>query len=192
MAGSQPSTLPPITLELAQSTLAPWLANKLKCRELEVLGLKAASAGSSAETHIASVRAELNGKSSEFGVVIRRQNNDSDLFLESDLELPCLAMAQVASTSKQIPVPRVFGLERNPELLGAPFMAMEVLPGRIVQQSPNYNREGWLAEASLPMRARVWSNALQMLAAIHRVDVSHGFEFLDHPDKGRRGLDQYL
>lgn len=193
MAGSQPSTLRPITLELAQSTLAPWLARALECRELEVLALKAASAGSSAETHIATVRAVHDGKASEFGIVIRRQNNDSDLFLESDLELPCAAMAQVAkSSAMRIPVPRVFGLERNPELLGAPFMAMEVLPGRIVQQSPNYNREGWLAEASLPMRARVWSNALQMLARIHRVDVSHGFEFLDHPDKGRRGLDQYL
>jgi aminoglycoside phosphotransferase (APT) family kinase protein len=193
MAGSQPSTLRPITLELAQSTLAPWLARALECRELEVLALKAASAGSSAETHIATVRAVQDGKTREFGIVIRRQNNDSDLFLESDLELPCLAMAQVAKSSAvRIPVPRVFGLERNPELLGAPFMAMEVLPGRIVQQSPNYNREGWLAEASLPMRGRVWSNALQMLARIHRVDVSHGFEFLDHPDKGQRGLDQYL
>jgi aminoglycoside phosphotransferase (APT) family kinase protein len=193
MAGSHRSTLRPITLELAQSTLAPWLAKALGCRELEVLALKAASAGSSAETHIATVRAVLDGKASEFGVVIRRQNNDSDLFLESDLELPCLAMAQVAKSSAQrIPVPRVFGLERSPELLGAPFMAMAMLPGRIVQQSPNYNREGWLAEASLPIRHRVWSNALRMLANIHRVDVSHGFEFLDHPDKGQRGLDQYL
>jgi aminoglycoside phosphotransferase (APT) family kinase protein len=193
MTGSHSSTLRPITLELARSTIAPWLARTLACTELEVLALKGAGAGSSAETHIATVRGVLDGKSTEFGVVIRRQNNDSDLFLESDLELPCLAMAQVSkSSSKQIPVPRVFGLERNPELLGAPFMAMEVMPGRIVQQSPNYNREGWLADASLEMRGRAWSNALQMMARIHRVDVSRGFEFLDHPQKGQRGLDQYL
>jgi aminoglycoside phosphotransferase (APT) family kinase protein len=193
MAGSHSATLRPITLELAQSTIGPWLARALACTELEVLELKGVGAGSSAETHIATVRGVLDGKSTEFGVVIRRQNNDSDLFLESDLELPCLAMAQVSkSSSSRIPVPRVFGVERNPALLGAPFMAMEVLPGRIVQQSPNYNRQGWLADASLEMRARVWSNALQMMASIHRVDVSRGFEFLDHAGRGQRGLDQYL
>jgi aminoglycoside phosphotransferase (APT) family kinase protein len=193
MAGSHSSTLRPITLELAQSTIGPWLERTLPCAQLEVLELKGVGAGSSAETHIATVRGVLEGKSTEFGVVIRRQNNDSELFLESDLALPCLAMAQVAkSSSNRIPVPRVFGLERNPALLGAPFMAMEVLPGRIVQQSPNYNRQGWLADASLEMRTRVWSNALQMMASIHRIDVSSGFEFLDHADRGQRGLDQYL
>jgi aminoglycoside phosphotransferase (APT) family kinase protein len=85
----------------------------------------------------------------------------------------------------------VFGLEREPTLLGAPFLAMEVLPGRIVQQSPNYNREGWLAEMSTEGRVRVWTNALQMLARIHRVETQ-GFEFLDRPERGQRGLDQYL
>src|ERR1700760_3959782 len=121
MAGSQSSNLRPITLELARSTLAPWLARALECPEVEVLALKAASAGSSAETHIASVRAMLNGTVGEFGGVIRRQNNDSDLFLESNLELPCLAMAEVAkSQALQIPVPRVFGLERDAGIIGAP------------------------------------------------------------------------
>ena len=99
MAGSHSSTLRPITLELAQSTIAPWLARTLACAQLEVMELKGVGAGSSAETHIATVRGVLDGKSTEFGVVIRRQNNDSDLFLESDLELPCLAMAQVSKSS---------------------------------------------------------------------------------------------
>jgi aminoglycoside phosphotransferase (APT) family kinase protein len=127
------------------------------------------------------------------GVVIRRQNNDSDLFLESDLEPPCRAMEQISrAASERIPVPRVFGLERDPALLGAPFVVMELLPGRIIQQSPNYNREGWLAESPIEKRQRVWTNALQMMGRIHRVDVSHGFEFLDRPELGRRGLDQYL
>jgi aminoglycoside phosphotransferase (APT) family kinase protein len=193
MVGSQTTTLPPITLELARARIAPWLADALSSPGLEILTLKGASAGSSAETHIVNVRGTLDGAAKEFGVVIRRQNNDSDLFLESDLELPCRAMAQVSrSNGERIPVPRVFGLERDPRLLGAPFMAMELLPGRIIQQSPNYNREGWLAEASVEERSHAWSNALRMMARIHRVDVSQGFEFLDHPDKGQRGLDQYL
>jgi aminoglycoside phosphotransferase (APT) family kinase protein len=193
MVGSQTTTLPPITLELVRARIAPWMADALPSPGLEILALQGASAGSSAETHILNVRGTLDGAAKEFGVVIRRQNNDSDLFLESDLELPCRAMAQVArSNGERIPVPRVFGLSRDSSILGAPFMAMELLPGRIIQQSPNYNREGWLADAPVEERSRAWSNALQMMARIHRVDVSQGFEFLDHPDKGRRGLDQYL
>lgn len=193
MAGSHSTTLPPVTLELARSVFAPWLSRTLECSDLELLALKGAGAGSSAETHIATLRGTLHGRMSELTVVLRRQNNDSDLFLESDLEVPCRAMAQVANASAgQIPVPRVFGLERDPALLGAPFMVMELLPGRIIQQSPNYNREGWLAESAPQKRSLAWSNALQMIARIHRIDVSRGFEFLDHPDKGQRGLDQYL
>jgi aminoglycoside phosphotransferase (APT) family kinase protein len=177
------------------------LARKLSCSDLEVIALKGVGAGSSAETHIATVRGTLNGQLSELGMVIRRQNNDSELFLESDLELPCRAMQQIAdvgtqssarSGSRTIPVPRVFGLERDSSLLGAPFMVTELLPGRIIQQSPNYNREGWLAESSPQKRNRVWTNALEMLARIHRVDVSQGFEFLDRRELGQRGLEQYL
>jgi aminoglycoside phosphotransferase (APT) family kinase protein len=193
MNDSPASILRPITLAAAKSVLAPWLAKALKSPDLELIALRSAGAGSSAETHIATVRGVINGEQRELGVVVRRQNNDSDLFLESDLEPLTLTMTQVAkASSNRIPVPRVFGLERDPSLLGAPFMAMELLPGRIIQQSPNYNREGWLADLPTAQRAVVWNNALKMMAKIHRVDASRGFEFLDHPQRGERGLDQYL
>lgn len=192
MAGSSSSKLPAVTLNVARSKIAPWLAKVLHCPDLEVLAMRSAGAGSSADSHILTVRGTLPGGSSETGVVLRRQNTDSDLFLESNLELPCLAMQGVAKASTGIPVPRVLGLECDPTLLGAPFMVMEQLPGRIIPQSPNYNREGWLAELPVPERARVWGNALEMIAKINRVDVSRGFEFLHRPGRGMRGLEQYL
>jgi len=192
MAGSSSSKLPAITLDLARSKLAPWLANVLHCQDLEVLAMRSAGAGSSAESHILTVCGTRKGVPSTIGVVLRRQNTDSDLFLESNLELPYLAMQAVERASAGIPVPRVLGLERVPTLLGAPFMVMEQLPGRIIPHSPNYNREGWLAQLPVPERARVWTNALEMVAKINRVDVSRGFEFLDLPGRGKRGLDQYL
>ena len=51
--------------------------------------------------------------------------------------------------------------------IGAPFMVMEQLPGRILPQSPNYNKEGWLAEMPADDRGRVWRGCLEMLARIH-------------------------
>jgi aminoglycoside phosphotransferase (APT) family kinase protein len=193
MAGAQPSTLRPITIEVARSVIAPWLASRIGSHDLQIVVVRRGGARRSAETHIATIRGTIDGLQRELGVVLRRQNNDSDLFLESSLELPCLAMQAVGrACAGQIPVPRVLGLELDPALLGAPFMVMEQLSGRIIAQSPNYNREGWLAELPLEQRAAVWTRALEMLARIHRVDISQGFEFLDRPARGARGLPQYL
>jgi len=126
-------------------------------------------------------------------LVIRRQNLGSDIFLESELELPTRVMAAVAAHPQAagIPVPRVIGLESDASLLGAPFMVMEQLPGRILPQSPNYNKEGWLAEMPAADRARVWRACLEMLARIHRLPLSE-FAFLDRPERGVAPLDQYL
>jgi aminoglycoside phosphotransferase (APT) family kinase protein len=69
---------------------------------------------------------------------------------------------------------------------------MEQLPGRILPQSPNYNKEGWLADMSAATQARVWRDCLEMLARIHRLPVSRHFDFLDRPQRGRTPFDQYL
>lgn len=172
--------------------IVPWLGQRLGSGNFEVLSLRSAGAGSSAESYVAMLRATDNTPR-EFGVVLRRQNDDGALFLESSLELPCMAMEQVSKASGgAIPVPRVYGLETDPTVLGAPFIIMEQLPGRIIQQSPNYNREGWLADLPTAGRARVWCNALRMMARINRLDVGQEFGFLDRPARGSRGLDQYL
>jgi aminoglycoside phosphotransferase (APT) family kinase protein len=71
-------------------------------------------------------------------------------------------------------------------------MVMEQLPGRILPQSPNYNKEGWLADMPAPNQATVWRDCLEMLARIHRLPVSGHFEFLDQPKRGRTPFDQYL
>jgi aminoglycoside phosphotransferase (APT) family kinase protein len=183
----------PMTQAVVESLL-PWISQRLGASDLQVVAVKGAGAGSSADTVIATVSGTIDGARREQGLVIRRQNLGSDLFLDSDLKLPCLAMSAVAAkvSADEIPVPRVLGMETDHTLLGAPFMVMELLPGRMIQQSPNYNREGWLAELPLEQRGKVWNNALEMLARIHRVDASTGFEFLNQPHRGKPGLDQYL
>jgi aminoglycoside phosphotransferase (APT) family kinase protein len=182
-----------LSLEIAQRALTPWLAPRLKSSDLEITAWRSAGAGNSADTFFAAVSGGLEGGARDMRLVIRRQNLGSDIFLESELELPTRVMAAVAAHPQAagIPVPRVIGLESDASLLGAPFMVMEQLPGRILPQSPNYNKEGWLAEMPAADRARVWRACLEMLARIHRLPLSE-FAFLDRPERGVAPLDQYL
>src|ERR1700677_271462 len=181
----------PLSLELAQQVLTPWLAERLKSRDLKITAWRSAGAGNSADTFFAAVSGDREGGAGDVRLVIRRQNLCSDIFLESDLELPTRVMAAVAAHPQGagIPVPRVVGLESDESLLGAPFMVMEQLPGRILPQSPNYNKEGWLAEMSAADRGRVWRGCLEMLARIHKLSGSE-FAFLDRPQRRSALFDQ--
>ncbi len=183
----------PLSLEIAQRALTPWLAARLNSRDLKITAWRSAGAGNSADTFFAAVSGDLEGGAGDLRLVIRRQNLGSDIFLESDLELPTRVMAAVAAQPQGagIPVPRVIGLESDASLLGAPFMVMEQLPGRILPQSPNYNKEGWLAELPAADRGRVWRSCLEMLGRIHRLSIAE-FAFLDRPARGATPLDQYL
>src|SRR6202453_2026 len=183
----------PLSLELAQQVLTPWLAERLKSRDLKITAWRSAGAGNSADTFFAAVSGDREGGAGDVRLVIRRQNLGSDIFLESDLELPTRVMAAVAAQPQAtgIPVPRVIGLETDASLLGAPFMVMEQLPGRILPQSPNYNKEGWLADMPTADRGRVWRSCLEMLARIHKLPVT-GFAFLNRPERGAAPFDQYL
>jgi aminoglycoside phosphotransferase (APT) family kinase protein len=148
-----------------------------------MMSWRSAGAGNSADTFFATVTGGIDGAARELPLVIRRQNQGSDIFLDSDLSLPTRVMAAVGAhpDGAGIPVPRVIGLESDATLIGAPFMVMEQLPGRILPQSPNYNKEGWLADMPAPNQATVWRDCLEMLARIHRLPVSGHFEFLDQP-----------
>src|SRR5271170_1363048 len=184
----------PLSLEIAQRALTPWLAAQLKSRDLKITAWRSAGAGNSADTFFAAVSGDLEGGAGDMRLVIRRQNLGSDIFLESDLALPTRVMAAVGAHPQGvgIPVPRVVGLESDSTLIGAPFMVMEQLPGRILPQSPNYNKEGWLADMPAATQARVWRDCLEMLARIHRLPVSGHFDFLERPQRGGTPFDQYL
>jgi len=150
MANSELPSARALSLDSAQRALTPWLAARLKVPDLNVVAWRSAGSGNSADTFFATVAGIFEGAAREIPLVIRRQNLGSDIFLDSDLSLPTRVMAAVGAhpAGAGIPVPKVIGLESDADLIGAPFMVMEQLPGRILPQSPNYNKEGWLADMS--------------------------------------------
>jgi aminoglycoside phosphotransferase (APT) family kinase protein len=127
----------------------------------------------------------------ERGLVVRRQGDSFDLVLGGDLEFQSKMLAALTRVG-HLPVPEYIGMEPSSELLGAPFLIMERVPGRAATQKPNYNLEGWLTELNPGQRFDVWRNGIRAFAELHKLDWRDGFGFLDRPERGEPGLEQYV
>lgn len=124
-------------------------------------------------------------------LVVRRQPMHNVVVFESSLTLQANMMAALDRRG-DVPVPAWVGIETDPTLLGAPFLVMGRVDGEAATQRPNYNLVGWLADATPEHRGRCFANAIGELAKVHAIDWRDGFTFLDRPDRGAPGLDQYL
>ncbi len=173
--------------------LADWLAEKLPGAKNIAVGslVSPSGTGNSAETSFVTVRYLKNGQSIDHKLVLRRQNLDNELFLDASLELPGRMMIALGE-HPVVPVPRVLGIELDATLLGRPFMVMEAIEGRVVSQAPPYNVAGWLVELSSLERAQIWGNGLRAMAAVHSIDRSKGFSFLQRDQTLPPGLGQYI
>jgi aminoglycoside phosphotransferase (APT) family kinase protein len=182
-----------ITPEFVKTTISKWLAEQWHdCSEIDISSIRAPDdKGNSAETYIIDVAFIKAGISCQRQLVVRRQLEGSDIFLESSLELPYQVMRAVSEHSA-VPVPNAIALEMDRSILGSPFLIMDAVPGKVISQSPNYNVQGWLFELPLEKRKEVWCNAIVEMANINSIDWQQGFDFLKRPQHGSPGFDQYL
>ena len=178
--------------ETTRARLQQWLADTMSAPGLALSPLqRPGGAGFSAEMFFTTARYDGAGGPVEKDLVVRRQIFGHDLLKDADLRHQWRVMDAFARHTA-IRVPPLVGMEEDHAVLGAPFLVMERVPGRIIAQNPNYNREGWLAELPLADRHRVWKRGIENMADVHTVDWRQGFEFLHTPDKGTPGLGQYL
>lgn len=162
------------------------------CSDITVkLSDEAAKAGFSAETSLFEASYRVNGERVERPLVLRRQIFGQEVTFDASLMRQARTM-DALRTRTSLPVPGIIGMAETEHPFGAPFLVMERLPGRIVPQMPNYHLEGWLAALDLSGRAAVWERGIRAVAAVNRVDWRDGLEFLDDPQRGKTGLQQYL
>lgn len=147
--------------------------------------------GFSAEIFFVDVDYTEDGKHQRRTLVVRRQPQTFEVVFESDLKLQANMMAALDARG-DLPVPPWVGKEDDPSILGAPFLVMGRVDGQAATQRPNYNLEGWLTQRSPAERMVHFTNALTALAKLHEVDWQDGFTFLNRPDRGAPGLEQYL
>lgn len=147
--------------------------------------------GHSAETFLFDITYAEDGQARTAGLVLRRELKGDELFLDSDLLTPWRAMEGLAKHT-DVPVPRLVGIEVDKKILGSPFFVMGRVEGQTVPQTPNYNVEGWVVQLAPAQQTLLWYNGIEVMAKVHAVDWRCGFEFLNRPERGEPGLDQYL
>ena len=128
------------------------------------------------------------GRSSE-GFVARTAPRAEGLFLTYDLRKQYLTMAALADTD--VPVPGLVGFG-GAEVLGEEFYVMEAAPGEAPPDLPPYTTTGWLLEADPADQRRAHDRTLEVMARIHRLDVTRLDLGVLAPGGGRRGLDAQL
>jgi aminoglycoside phosphotransferase (APT) family kinase protein len=159
---------------------------------IEVSALSRPGAGNSNETLLFDLRSKRDGVWSTQPLVARlAPTKGPQVFPTYDLSLQYRVMEILGKT--EVPVPRLFGYEASPDLLGAPFYVMRRVDGRAPLENPPYHAQGWLAESTAEEQAAIWDSGLQEVARINNLDCEAlGFGFLDEPERGATPLDQHL
>jgi len=96
---------------------------------------------------------------------------DVPVFPDYDLSRQFDAMRLVGERT-DVPVPAVRWLEEDPDVLGAPFLVMDRLDGRVPPDVLPYTFEGWLLDASPADQRHLQDATVRCLAGIHQTPLS--------------------
>jgi aminoglycoside phosphotransferase (APT) family kinase protein len=125
-------------------------------------------------------------------LVVRIAPQSYTVFLEANFEAQFRVMHALGEHT-DVPIPKMLWFEDDPAWFGSPFWIMERVDGQVPSDAPPYALEGWLHDASPEQQAELWWNGIAAMAAVHRVDWrALGLDFVDDPDRGKRGVEQQL
>ena len=168
--------------EQLASTLSSYLADRLgttgpvKIRDMERIAV-----GWSHETWLFDAVWSSNGREERMGLCLRRDPGNALLRDKSDLDEQFRVLQCLGDT--EVPAPRAYWHEPDADVLGAPALIMERVPG--VCPSP-WRRAGRAFYAAAAQRGVLPASFTDALAAVHNVDWrSAGLDFLGVPDDGQ-------
>jgi aminoglycoside phosphotransferase (APT) family kinase protein len=132
-----------------------------------------------------SVTLILEATSREIGAekfVFRMAPPSSQVFEKHDLLMQFQMMTLMADHG--LPAPRLIGYESDSSIVGSDFYVMEFCDGQIPSDNPPFHATGWLKDdATASDRATMWQRGLEVVAAIHCIDLK-GMD-ADRVDLGR-------
>lgn len=150
--------------------------------------------GLSSVTVLAEATWTARGRRHRRGLVVRAapDRGSFPVFPSYDLRLQYDVMAGVRGNS-DVPVPSLLGIEESDRPMGAPFIVMEHVPGRVPLDNPPYVFCGWLYEATPAQRRIVQDATVDVIARIHAImEPARRFPRLAAPgsDPLRQHVDQ--
>ena len=103
--------------------------------------------------------------------VFRMAPPTSQVFEKHDLLMQFQMMSLMAKEG--LPAPKLVGYESDASIVGSDFYVMEFCEGRIPSDNPPFSATGWLKdEASARERETMWREGVDVLAAIHQIDLA--------------------
>jgi len=161
--------------------IVEYLATRLPgARELRLADVQRIAVGWSHETWLFDLHWREAGEDRMRGMCLRRDPGGGLLRHLSDLGDQFRVLQCLDPTP--LPTPTPYWLERDPAILGAPFLVMEKVPG--ICPSP-WGREGRAFYRDASARGTLPASFTQTLACLHTLDWrAAGLEFLGVPEPG--------
>jgi aminoglycoside phosphotransferase (APT) family kinase protein len=170
-----------------------WLKERLSSAEcIAVTSMEKAPGGYGSEIHFLDVSWLQDGQEKAERLVIREEPKVFRVFPEYDMAREFTTMKALEATD--IPAPKMYWLETDEGVLGAPFYIMGRVDGEILdpQQFGDESR-GPLYEASPEGRRGICTQALEVMAKINRVDCGGlGISYTGAPKSGADALEKQL
>ena len=136
--------------------------------------------GWSHETWLFDLQYREHGAAQQLGLCLRRDPGNALLRHLSDLETQFKVLRCLEATA--LPTPKAYWFERDVEILGAPFLVMEKVPGSC--PSP-WGREGRAFYQAAAQRGVLPASFTATLATLHTLDWrAAGLDFLGVPAAG--------
>jgi aminoglycoside phosphotransferase (APT) family kinase protein len=153
-----------------RTVLAGWLAERLGVHDVEVGDVdRPGMSGYSNETILLTASWTSEATRAEEHLVVRVEPTGHTVFPDTAFGAQIDVMRALRAEGS-VPVPEVLWTEADTAVLGAPFMVMRRVEGRVPADNPSYHAEGWLADASPAVQERVWWSGLEAMAGVHLVD----------------------
>ena len=156
--------------------LGPWLEGRIPMAEaVELLGVRKASSGFSADTVMVDVAVTRGGIANEERYVLRTESPEPPVYpvqvpgWEVEIELQYRIMDTLGRHS-DVPVAPMIGYEHDDTLLGAPFFVMGFVGGQVPVEDPPYTTAGFFLDVAPPDRTRMIERGLATLGQVHAVD----------------------
>jgi aminoglycoside phosphotransferase (APT) family kinase protein len=155
--------------EQARTSLAAWLARVTGGTDVEVGALsRPDAAGYSNETLLLDASWTLGGRRRLRSLVVRVEPTGHTVFPHSTFERQARVLRALHADGT-VPVPEVLFVEDDPSVLGAPFLVMEQVPGRVPPDTPSYHTEGWFSAQPPALQAAMWWAGVEAMAAVHHL-----------------------
>ncbi|QRY42750.1 phosphotransferase family protein [Mycolicibacterium boenickei] len=151
--------------------LEKWLAGVLPgATSVALTPFRAASSGFSNVTLLTTMTVQGAGGPKRRDLVLRAQSSGSALFPDYDLRFQYDVMAALQKTD--VPVPEVLWFIDDPDVMGGPCYLMEQVRGLVASGfRPGFHGHGLFYDATVERRQTMWFNAIDAMAAIHRLPL---------------------